>query len=89
MENEESVLEKELEVLREEARNHQQFLDRLRRIQIFRMRWPEKSWDMENQTNGYTGFQTEYLRIMTQNQNSESDLIKSFSEIEQDQIFRF
>ena len=27
----ESVLEKELEVLREEARNHQQFLDRLRR----------------------------------------------------------
>ena len=27
----ESVLEKELEVLREEDRNHQQFLDRLRR----------------------------------------------------------
>jgi cell division protein FtsB len=27
----ESVLEKELEVLREEARKHQQFLDRLRR----------------------------------------------------------
>lgn len=27
----ESVLEKELEVLREEARSHQQFLDRLRR----------------------------------------------------------
>jgi cell division protein FtsB len=31
----ESVLEKELEVLREEARNHQQFLDRLRRSPDF------------------------------------------------------